>query len=676
MTVEMNWKRTLDDDAIVSLSLDLPGRDTNILQAAVIDELGAILAELHRDPPKGLIIRSAKPNGFIAGADVNSFSESHPVDDTIAAIQHVQHIFSQLEALPCPTVALIHGFCLGGGLELALACQYRIAEDNADTRIGLPEVKLGIHPGYGGSVRLIERLGVIPAMTLMLAGRIVSARAAARLGIIDRAVPHRHALRLAREFILNTPRQQQAPWYQRYLSCPLLRPLVAQILRYQTAKQVNIEHYPAPFALIDCWRYRPADREAYFAAEASSVAALIQTPQAQSLVRLFDLQQQLKSYAKQSDFKAAHVHVIGAGVMGGDIAAWCALRGLTVTLQDQSAERIAPALKRAHALFTRRLKQAHLIRSAFDRLTPDILGAGVASADVVIEAIFEDLDAKQAVFKSIEPQLRAHAILATNTSSIPIESIADCLAQPDRLIGIHFFNPVAKMQLVEIVSGPNTVTQAAHDAAAFVRQIGRLPLPVTSSPGFLVNRVLMPYLLEAVTMAEEGISAMTIDQSALAFGMPMGPLELADHVGLDICLSVANTLAPVFNIEVPETLSDKVAAGHLGRKTGQGFYSYQQGKKSIPRFELRASHQDESVQQRLVLRLLNECLACLNEGIVDSPDLLDAGLVFGTGFAPFRGGPMHYLAQQGGRSLHQQLEQLEVDYGRRFSPHQQWEVWL
>ncbi len=676
MTETMIWQKTLTSDGIVCLSLDVPDSQTNVLTAAVIKALAIELESLYIAPPRGVIIRSNKQNGFIAGADINTFAEQHSVEETTQAIRQVQAIFTRLENLACPTVAIIHGFCLGGGLELALACDYRIADDSPRTRIGLPEVKLGIHPGYGGSVRLIDVIGVIPAMTIMLSGRTLSGQAAKKLAVIDRCVPERLLHKHARDLILDPPDPQVAAPVKRVLSHSLLRPIVAYFLRRQTANKVQQKHYPAPFALIDCWQNRPVDRDDYFAAEALSVAKLIQTDSAQNLVRLFLLQDRLKAFAKSSDFKAQHVHVIGAGIMGGDIAAWCALKGLTVSLQDQSADRIAPALSRAYTLFERQLKQAHLVQAAFDRLTADITGQGIAKADVVIEAIFEDLAAKKALFLQIEPQLQEHALLATNTSSIPLEALAKGLQQPERLVGLHFFNPVAKMQLVEIVQGKTTAGVWPQHAAAFTRQIGRLPLPVKSSPGFLVNRVLMPYLLEAVQLVEEGVSATIVDHVAMDFGMPMGPIELADTVGLDICLSVANMLAPALDLAVPTTLNTLVSQGDLGRKNGQGFYRYDGHKKLAVASGSTQTIEHDAIQQRLILRLLNECISCLADHIVEDADLLDAGMVFATGFAPFRGGPMHYLQQQGADVCFLQLTQLSITTGQRFTPHLRWEDWL
>jgi 3-hydroxyacyl-CoA dehydrogenase/enoyl-CoA hydratase/3-hydroxybutyryl-CoA epimerase len=418
-------------------------------------------------------------------------------------------------------------------------------------------------------------------MTMMLTGSTLSARAAKRNGLIDQCSPQHLLLKHAIDLIKSEPKMRRLPVIQRILAHPLVRQITAYALRKQTAIKANIQHYPAPFELIRLWQNQPKQRQDYFTAEALSVAQLIQTQTTQNLVRLFLLQKRLKEFAKHSNFEAKHVHVIGAGVMGGDIAAWCALKGLNVTLEDQSPERIAPAIARAQKLFTNKLKQQYLIRAAMDRLQPDYQGQGVQRADVVIEAIYENLEAKQSLYKRIEPHLAEHAVLATNTSSIPLETLSTCLAQPERLVGMHFFNPVAKMQLVEVVSSANTGLACQQKVTRFTRQIGRLPLPVKSNPGFLVNRILMPYLLEAVVLVEEGIDPKEVDFVAKEFGMPMGPIELADTVGLDICLSVATMLAPEFGLNVPASLKDKVEQGYLGRKNGQGFYRYPEQKQLL-----------------------------------------------------------------------------------------------
>lgn len=407
-------------------------------------------------------------------------------------------------------------------------------------------------------------------------------------------------------------------------------------------------------------------------AEVESLAGLVTGPTAKNLLRVFFLQEQLKALGKDKTYRPTHVHVIGAGTMGGDIAAWCALRGFNVSLQDQAPERIAPALARAHKLFKRKLKKPVPVTAATDRLLPDHSGNGVGKADIVIEAIFEDAEVKRSLYEDIEPRMKPEAILATNTSSIPLEELTPALKRPERLVGLHFFNPVAKMMLVEIVNGQSTSTEVSAQAMTFTRQIDRLPLPVTSTPGFLVNRILMPYLLEAVVLEAEGVPAALIDQAATDFGMPMGPVELADTVGLDICLHVAEVLADHFNAEIPERLTQLVADGKLGKKTGGGFYSWKKGNPIKPR-PGAGSWNMEEITNRLVLRLLNESVSCVREQVVSNSDLLDAGMIFGTGFAPFRGGPINHLDAVGKDVLMKQLAELEKLRGERFAADPGWQ---
>ena len=409
-----------------------------------------------------------------------------------------------------------------------------------------------------------------------------------------------------------------------------------------------------------------------YASEARNVARLINETAAQNLIRVFLLQDRLKGEGNKADFAPRHVHVVGGGVMGGDIAAWCALRGMRVTLQDRAPEYLTRAVQRAHALFRQKLKDPYRVQSAVDRLMPDHLGSGVRSADVVIEAIFEDVEAKRALYAEIEPQMKTDAILATNTSSIPLAVLGEKLARPGRLVGLHFFNPVAKMPLLEIVRDEHTEPDMLARAAAFARHIDKLPLKVRSSPGFLVNRVLMPYLLEAVELLDENIPAPVIDRAAVGFGMPMGPIELADTVGLDICLSVAGKMAGALHNPVPERLRELVDNGNLGRKSGKGFYRWRDGRvvKQASTDEVALS--DEDISDRLILRLINESVACLREGVVEDEDLLDAGVIFGTGFAPFRGGPMHYVHSRGTSELQQRLGELEDRFGEHFHADAGW----
>ena len=633
-----HWTIQRLDDDLAQLTLDRVDASTNTLSAQVLGELNEALDELDRQPPKGLIIASGKANGFIAGADVAEFRDVHDEAGALAIVRRGWDTFNRLADVRYPTVALIRGFCLGGGLELALACRYRVVVDEPGTRLGLPEVMLGIVPAWGGMRRLPRLIGAPAAFDLLLSGRAIDARRAKKLGLADECVPARIMDNTARGILKSLPAPRKLPFLLSLTLLPLARPLLAAQARKQVAKRARREHYPAPYAILELWVKYDGDALAAPSTDPASVPALLRTPTAANLIRVFGLQERLKALGKTGDFKAKHVHVIGAGTMGGDIAAWCALRGLTVTLQDQDAARLAPAMTRASELFASRLKDARRIRDARDRLIPDVAGRGVARADVIIEAIFENLDAKRALFAAVEAKARPDAVLATNTSSIPLEDIAAGMREPSRLIGVHFFNPVAKMMLVEIVVGKATRDDLVPEAAAFVGQIDKLPLPVKSAPGFLVNRVLAPYLGAAMQCLDEGIAPEAIDEAALSFGMPMGPVELADTVGLDICAAVGTMLAPG---RAPSgRLAELLAAGHLGRKTGRGFYEWAGGKP----VKKPAGSIPPGLADRLIAPFIAEARAALSEGIVADADLVDAGAIFGTGFAPFTGGPLHYAA--------------------------------
>ena len=443
-------------------------------------------------------------------------------------------------------------------------------------------------------------------------------------------------------------------------------------MKKQVAKKASRQHYPAPYAILDVWCQHYGNNRRMMEEEANSVARLIQGDTVRNLIRVFFLQTRLKGLGDKKSFQPRHIHVIGAGVMGGDIAAWCALRGFTVTLQDREPKFLSNAIARANKLFSRRIRIPHERNAALDRLIPDCHGYGVEKADVVIEAIFEDLKAKHEIYRDIEPRMKADAVLATNTSSIPLEDLATVLKQPERLVGIHFFNPVAMMPLVEIVKTSQSSDQIIDQAIAFTLHIGKLPLPVKSSPGFLVNRILMPYLVEAIFLYDEGTAPEAIDKAATDFGMPMGPVELADAVGLDICHSVAENLSNAFSIKVPDGLDKFVKANKLGKKTGSGFYQYKKGK-ALKNNDADMGDQ-KMIQNRLLFRLLNEAAACLDEKIVEEIDLLDAGIVFGTGFAPFRGGPLNYSRQYGVDSITDEMKALGEKYGERFNPVDGWKL--
>ena len=666
-----NWKIEHDADGIAWLHLDVPKSSANILNEQVIIELDSIVNELIKKTPTGVVILSDKESGFIAGADINEFTTFESEEAALLNIQRAHTIFNNIENLNCPTVALIHGFCLGGGMELALACRYRIAEENAS--LGLPEVKLGIHPGFGGTVRSIERMGSFAALDFILTGRTLKARQAKKTRLINYAVPKRHLITAAKQIIFKPPKIPSLPWWEKIVNHPLIRPFVAKILIKKVSARAARAHYPAPYAIIDLWLNHLNNRTRMLEEEAKSIARLLIGKTAQNLIRIFKLTDQLKGLAKDKSVSINHIHVIGGGVMGGDIAIWCALQGYDVTLQDRRHEILAAVIQRAAKLYKRLLKQKHQVNAALDRLTPDLKGNGLVKADVVIEAIFEDAKVKRNLFKNIEPKLKKTAIIATNTSSIPLEQLTESLKNPDRLVGLHFFNPVSKMPLVEIVVGEKTSTKTQQIAISLTKKIKKLPLPVTSTPGFLVNRILMPYLTEAVALFEEGVPITVIDKIALDFGMPMGPIELADTVGLDICLHVAENLAESMPITVPEHLRDLVNKKMLGKKTGKGFYTFKKGKLVKPASKNNYTPPTD-LKERLILIMINEAMACLREHVAGSKDLIDAGIIFGTGFAPFHGGPLQYVKDRGQEQVVIALEHLEKIHGSRFKPDDGWKT--
>ena len=641
-TIYKHWRHEQDAQDLVWLTFDTQGEWANTFSRESLQELAAAREEIRLASPKGLIIRSAK-DSFIAGADVEEFTRFRSPEEALSFVRLGWDVFQKLRDLPFPTTAMVNGYCMGGGFELALACRYRVALDDPKTRFAFPEVMLGIMPAWHGVQWLPKLVGPAAAMDLMLTGKAVDAKRARRMGLVDQAVPLRILENTARMLTLEAPAPRQLPFIQKLLLS--FRGIVVSQAKKQVARRARREHYPAPYAILELWQKYDGDPFVNPSDPSCSINMLFDHATTKNLIRIFFLQEKMKGLAKGVDFKAAHVHIVGAGVMGGDIAAICAMRGITVTLQDTAPERLAPAVKRAAKLFSRRLRDPRRERDAMDRLIPDVAGTGTARADVIIEAIFENLDAKRQLFAKLEAAAKPGAVLASNTSSLKLADIAANFKDPSRLVGIHFFNPVPQMMLVEIISSEKTRKEFAADAMAFVRQIDKLPLPVKDSPGFLVNRVLGPYMQNAFRMLEEGVKPETIDAAMEEFGMPMGPIELADTVGLDICLHAGKELARKGaggEAEAPQILLNKVALGQLGRKTGQGIYRYEKGRpvKGQP----GAYNQD--LIHALIQPYLDETRAVLAEGIVPDAELIDAGLIFGTGFAPFRGGPLNYLAGQ------------------------------
>ncbi len=662
-----HWRLEFDLDQVCWLTFDREGESANSLSSEVLGELEQIITLLESEPPAGLVLQSGKEGSFIVGADVREFEQVQNFEQAAGLIREAHNLFNRVESLQFPTAVIIEGYCLGGGLELALCFDYRIAKNTDGTRLGFPEVRLGIYPAFGGSMRSTRQIGGFQALQLMLTGRMLRAHQAKSMGLVDLLVsPHAELRWAARRAVLKGRRSRRPGFIAKLSNWALVRKLLAGQMRKQTAARASPKHYPAPFELIDAWEAHGNNAKEMLAEEVTRNARLITGSTSRGLRRVFWLMERLKAQGKSSDFRTRRVHVIGAGVMGGDIAAWCVLQGLEVTLQDREMKYIEPALKRAGKLFEKKLRSPALIAGAQSRLIADVEGSGVARADVIIEAIFENAQAKRELFRAIEPKIKPDAILASNTSAIPLGDLASVLEKPARLIGLHFFNPVAKMPLVEVVYGKNTDPGEVERGSAFCGQINRFPLPVKSSPGFLVNRVLSPYMLKALQVHQERKVPMeALDKAATEFGMPMGPVELADTVGLDVGLNVMEMLGGEEAAEEASLLKSYVEDGKLGKKSGEGFYRWKKGK---PVKDARASDgiNLQSLGEELMTPYFEECQACLEDGIVADSDLLDAGMIFGTGFAPFRGGPMYYQEQQEQMS-HSDTQSPEIDAGKERS---------
>ena len=667
-----HWHPQIRDDGVVVLSLDRQDSSVNAMSQDVLLELGDLIERIAMDPPKGVVIQSIKPAGFIAGADLKEFQAFDRRGTVNDAIRRGQSTYQKLAELPCPTVAAIHGHCLGGGTELALACRYRVASNDASTRIGLPETQLGIFPGWGGSSRLPQLVGAPAAMDMMLTGRNLSASAARNIGLVDKVVAPAvlldTAVALALKGTTRPFKQRATAWATNtWLARKLLAPQMAK----QVARKARKEHYPAPYALINTWaRTGGSPIQTRLDAERRAVVKLAGTPTARNLIRIFFLTERLKALGGK-DHGIQHVHVVGAGVMGGDIAAWSAYKGFNVTLQDREQRFIDPAMERAQALFAKRVKDEGKRPAVAARLKADLAGEGVALADLVIEAIIENPEAKRSLYQSLEPAMKADALLTTNTSSIPLDELRDHIQRPAQFAGLHYFNPVAQMPLVEIIHHDGMAPETERRLASFCKALGKFPVPVAGTPGFLVNRVLFPYMLEAATAYAEGVPGPVLDKAAVKFGMPMGPIELLDTVGLDVAAGVGKELAPFLGLQVPAALAT-VEPGKRGKKDGQGLYKWENGRAQKP--EVPAGYAvPADLEDRLILPLLNEAVACLHDGVVADADLLDAGVIFGTGFAPFRGGPIQYIRATGADALVERLKLLQQRYGDRFAPRPGWD---
>jgi 3-hydroxyacyl-CoA dehydrogenase / enoyl-CoA hydratase / 3-hydroxybutyryl-CoA epimerase len=690
----------------VYLTMDDPVRRVNVLDEAALSDLNIALVELERLQPAGVILRSGKPGSFIAGADVQAIAAITDRTRVLELVRLAHDAFGRLAALPCPTVAAIDGVCLGGGTELALACDSRIASEEPRTQIGLPEVLLGIFPGFGGSTRLPRLVGLPGALDLILTGRALDGRRAEKLGLIARAVPAawllEHAQRRVAELAKRRPRRRRDAWRARGLGPWLLertslgRGIVLRAARKRVLERTG-GHYPAPLAalgVIEKSMGKPL--ETGLRLEADAVSELVVSPVCKNLVRLFLLSERAKKDAVADPALAPApvraMALVGAGVMGGGIAELASRAGLEVRLRDLNGEAITRALVTARGLIAGRDRKrtgrgaaaarapgaAGSADAQMARILPTLDLTGFGRCEFAMEAVVEDLDVKRRVFGELEVRIRPDTLLATNTSSLSVEALASGLQRPERFCGFHFFNPVHRMPLVEVVRGPRTSDAALVTAVALARRLGKTPVVVRDAPGFVVNRVLMPYLREAMTLLEEGFSVTGIDAAMRDFGMPMGPFEVLDEVGLDVAQKVAGVLSRAFpdRMESSAALDTLVGAGRLGRKSGRGFYRHRDGKR-LPDPRLldvlklkrgRLPHQPDALTERLTLAMINEAARCVEEGVAADAGWVDLALVFGAGFPPWRGGPLRYADHLGLARVESRLRALRAERGERYAP--------
>jgi 3-hydroxyacyl-CoA dehydrogenase/enoyl-CoA hydratase/3-hydroxybutyryl-CoA epimerase len=687
-------RRHVTEDQICVLTFDRPDSTANIFDHATLAELNEHINHiLCNSDLKGVVITSAKKSIFIAGADLTQLGKAKTPAELRDMIELGQVVFNHLTQLPIPVVAAIHGACVGGGYELCLACDYRIASPDKATKIGLPETQLGILPAWGGSTRLPRLIGLPKALDIILGGKTLAAKPALKCGMIDDIAPREYLVEKASKLILTKGKKL------RRRSLPLKLKLanigrVAKIIAAKVEKQVLQKtrgHYPAiPKALEVVARGLGKSVEESLGLERDAIMQLGTTEACRNLIRIFFLQERAKKLTGVPADPAPatkvppvkRIAVVGAGVMGAGIAQWASSRDISVVLREINHEAVAKGLTGIAKLYEQGVKRHALTkveaRAGMDRISPTATEVPLTSTDIIIEAAVEKMDVKKELFADLEQLAGGETILATNTSALSITEIASATQYPQRVVGIHFFNPVHRMQLVEVVVGQQTHPEVVRRAVKFVQQIGKLPVVVRDSPGFLVNRILMPYLIEAGHLFEHGARVEDIDESMLEFGMPMGPLRLIDEVGVDVSNHVAADLASKFSdrMHVPEVLTKMLADGLLGKKSGKGFYIHSKNANEprinphIDRYKTDAPYARltrEELGNRMVLLMINEAARCLEGGIVEDPADVDFGMIMGTGFAPFLGGPLRLADSIGLPSLVNEMKRLAEDE-LRFSP--------
>jgi 3-hydroxyacyl-CoA dehydrogenase/enoyl-CoA hydratase/3-hydroxybutyryl-CoA epimerase len=686
-TPAVAFRRELGEDGVLVLTLDVPGEKVNMLGRAMMEELHALLSELDsRTDVKAAVLRSGKRDNFIAGADIKDFVQIRSALEGETLSRGGQAILDRLAAVRVPVVAAIHGSCVGGGLETVLACRYRIATDDPRTVLGLPEIKLGLIPGAGGTQRLPRLIALPAALDLILTGRNLKAKRALKAGLVDEVVPKEVLLTAARRAALGLAEGRLQPARPGVrLQDRLLRPVIFRKARASVQAKTG-GHYPAPLRAIDAVeRGTATSLEEGLKIEAKHFGELAVTDVSRNLVSLFFATQDLK---KDTAFlegakprEVRKVAVIGAGLMGSGIAAAAAEAGALVRLRDAQPEAIARGLRMARQVFDERRQRGSLsgreVQQRMDRISATTDTTGLRRADLVIEAVFEDLELKRRVLAEVEAAAGEDAVIASNTSSLPIAQIARQSRRPARVLGMHFFSPVHKMPLLEVVVTPDTDPIATATAVAFGRRLDKQVIVVRDGPGFYTTRTLAPYMNEAARLVEEGAPIGDVDRAMTAFGFPVGPVTLLDEVGIDVGAKVAKVMHEAFGARFtpPAGMASVLEDSRLGRKNKRGFYTYDGKEKKVDEtvyalFPERQARrfEERAIQERLVFAFLNEAVLCLQDGILRSARDGDVGAVFGLGFPPFRGGPFRYLDQLGARFAVEELERLRAQHGDRFAP--------
>jgi 3-hydroxyacyl-CoA dehydrogenase/enoyl-CoA hydratase/3-hydroxybutyryl-CoA epimerase len=636
----MHWLANVDEDGIAWLYLQTVGKSVNVLNNAVMTELECLLDRLeNKKDLRGVALLSGKKGGFVYGADIHEFETLKTASEVANHMLYVHGLFNRIEALPVPSCVGVDGIAVGGGLEIALTFDRLFITSSSKTKLGFPEVNLGIMPGYGGSGRAYGRIGTKAVLDMMVSGRPIGSIDAIKTGLADELVDKPDDLEKSmREWIIGC--NGEKPIFTELETAADATAIAAAKDKY--LKRLRSDHTPAPAAIIEHVENFGHDKSAMSASEIDVFPNLMVSSASKNLRRVFYLTDAVRKSARgESGIK--RMHVVGAGVMGGDIAAIGAMAGLDVTLTDMNDAAIVGAIARAKKLFERRLKSDEKVALALARLRTDLDGNGATDADLIIEAVAEKLEVKQAVFKNLEAVSKASAILATNTSAIPLEDIATALNGPERLIGLHFFNPVPVLPLVEVIWSKYSDPEIVSRGMQFAGQIGKMPVRCKSAPGFLVNRALLPYIFKAIEAVAGGEKADHIDEALVDFGMPMGPIELADQIGLDVCLDVGIVLG--MPPATKALLDEKCRTGTIGRKSGSGFYEWD-GNRAIRAHQSKDPRVMAAIAKNMLAPMIEECRQAVDENVVDTADSADAGMIFGIGFPGFRGGPLNWSKEQ------------------------------